>query len=276
MKKFKTKALSVLAVSTLMFGLAACSSDADGADGTGSASSSSDSGANSSDSSVSAKYTADTIKDATEAEARADGEGMSALAFEALNRFDYTMQPKKLIAIAAIGAGEANEDGAKAVLQQVYGTSLDDAKGPEAVAKLASDYDSAVSDYVADNVDFSTMLGLYVKDVADVTSPKGAVDKAVTKGFSYSAAEKAVEIFSDEFQAGADYLVAYEVSNSMLSNGYDLDEFTSDMTKDLLADGFTQAQIDSSLSRVTCTDETCYGLLFDGVPSSPILYEREN
>lgn len=274
MKKFKTKALSVLAVSTLMFGLAACSGDADGADSTGSASSSSDSG--SSDSSVSAKYTADTIKDATEAEARADSEGMSALAFEALNRFDYTMQPKKLIAIASIGAGEGNEDDVKTVLQQVYGTSLDDAKGPEAVAKLASDYDSEVSDYVADNVDFSTMLGLYVKDIADVTSPKGAVDKAVTKGFSYSAAEKAVEIFSDEFQAGADYLVAYEVSNSMFSNGYDLDEFTSDMTKELLADGFTQAQIDSSLSRVTCTDETCYGLLFDGVPSSPILYEREN
>ncbi|BAU96155.1 hypothetical protein N24_1893 [Corynebacterium suranareeae] len=273
MKKFKTKALSVLAVSTLMFGLAACSGDADGADSTGSASSSSDSG--SSDSSVSAKYTADTIKDATEAEARADSEGMSALAFEALNRFDGHVS-SKLIAIAAMGAGADNEDGVKVVLKQIYGTGLDDAKGPEAVAKLASDYDSEVSDYVADNVDFSTMLGLYVKDIADVTSPKGAVDKAVTKGFSYSAAEKAVEIFSDEFQAGADYLVAYEVSNSMFSNGYDLDEFTSDMTKELLADGFTQAQIDSSLSRVTCTDETCYGLLFDGVPSSPILYEREN
>lgn len=288
MKKFKTKALSVLAVSTLMFGLTACSSDADGADSTGSASSSSDSG--SSDSSVSAKYTADTIKDATEAEARADGEGMSALAFEALNRFDYTMQPKKLIAIAAIGAGEAHEEEAKLALQQVYGTGLMDSRGPTSMARPLQDYDAAVGDYVADNVNFTNMLGLFVKESAQTMSPRDVQDRAIGMGFTQSAVEKAIEIFSDEFQAGADYVAATyygELTDFRWAKFPDLsrDEesvvgwYREELKTKLFDAGFTEAQVDSTASRFggECQLEGLTSCLFtlDGRYMSDILYERQ-
>lgn len=292
MKKFKTKALSVLAVSTLMFGLTACSSDADGADSTGSASSSSDSG--SSDSSVSAKYTADTIKDATEAEARADGEGMSALAFEALNRFDYTMQPKKLIAIAAIGAGEAHEEEAKLALQQVYGTGLMDSRGPTLMARPLQDYDAAVGDYVADNVNFTNMLGLFVKESAQTMSPRDVQDRAGGMGFTQSAVEKAIEIFADEFQAGADYVAATHYSSAATFRWSDHPELSRDEDSvmayfrselsDLLYDGgFSEAQVNSTVSRFdgSCSASSSGGVgacdyfTLDGESISDILYERQ-